>query len=82
MTQHGRYGDTPLGKSDEELRAEGAEALTEDERLHHTVPGSEAEVLSAVPLASAGVQGIPFPAVINTEIDPETGERKLQSENE
>lgn len=82
MTQQGRYRDTPLGKSDEELRGEGAEALTEDERLHHTGVGSEAQLPLAVPLASPGVPGIAVPSVVNTEMNPETGERHLRDKNE
>ena len=51
--QHGKYGDTPLGKSDEELRDEGAEALTEAERHHQ--PSEEAgDVAALVPVAGLG----------------------------
>ena len=82
MTEHGRYGDTPLGKSDEELREEGADALTEDERHRRAGVGSEADVPLAIPLASPGVPGIAVPALINTEMDPETGERHLRSEHD
>ena len=52
--QHGKYGDTPLGKSDEELRQEGADAQTNSERRHHQTPGEEEEVGVIVPVAGVG----------------------------
>ena len=40
--------------------------------------GSEADIPLDVPLASPGVPGVAFPAVVDTEVDPETGERRLR----
>ncbi len=82
MTEPGKYGDTPLGKSDEELRGEGADALTNVERQAHTPMGSEADIPLSVPLASPGVPGVAFPAVVDTEVNPETGERHLRNLDE
>ena len=82
--QHGKYGDTPLGKSDEELRQAGADAQTNDERRAAAAVGSEAEVPMPVPLATTqgGVSGVAVPAIVNTEVDPETHERGLRTEDE
>lgn len=62
MTQHGKYGDTPLGKSDEELREEGADALTNDERRRHARMGADEEVPILIPIA-----GTTSPAVVGAD---------------
>ena len=59
--RHGKYGDTPLGKSDEELRGEGADALTNSERRSHAEMGQSEEIEVAVP--AGGVAGAAAPAV-------------------
>ena len=83
MTEHGRYGDTPLVKSDEELREEGGRRP--DRRRApspHWHGQSEADVPLATVLASPGVPGSAVPALINTGMDPETSERHLRGEHD
>ncbi len=59
MTEHGKYGDAPLGKSDEELRSEGADALTNTERRSHRPMGGDEEIPVMIPIA-----GTSSPAVV------------------
>ena len=81
--QHGNYGDTPLGKSDEELREEGAEALPASER-HQPSAGQIAGGVVPVPLASVGggVPGTALPVVgpgmleTQADLDAGSGEEK------
>lgn len=58
MTQHGKYGDAPLGKSDEELREEGADALTNSERRRHAEMGSDEDVPVLIPIAGTSSPGV------------------------
>ena len=69
MTEHGRYGDTPLGKSDEELREEGADAQTNSERQHGAAAGSEAQSPVAVPIMTNAVPGQVTPGLVVTGTD-------------
>ncbi|WP_420595894.1 hypothetical protein [Deinococcus sp.] len=76
-TQHGKYGDAPLGKSDEELREEGADTLTNDERMKHESAGEGAVVPMPVPLPSFGgsTPGVAIPVILDPEGDAEKAER-------
>lgn len=67
MTEHNRYGDTPLGKSDEELRDEGADAQTNSERQHGAPAGSEAEVPVMMPIMTNTMQGQVTPGLVMSE---------------
>ncbi|AWN22626.1 hypothetical protein DKM44_04755 [Deinococcus irradiatisoli] len=69
MTQHGKYGDTPLGKSDEELREEGADALTNDERLARDHGGREAEAPVVMPIIMNTQPGTVAPGLVVTSAD-------------
>ncbi len=79
MTQHGKYGDAPLGKSDEELREEGADALTNDERRRHASVGADEVVPVMIPVA-----GTTSPAVVgaDTLISSEEQEEAAQERTE
>ncbi len=75
MTQSGKYGDTPLGKSDEELREEGADALTNSERRRHAAVGSDETVPVLIPIA-----GTSAPAVVAADsVLPDAEERREES---
>ncbi len=69
MTQHGKYGDAPLGKSDEELREEGADALTNDERRRDGQVGSGAEIPVVMPVIMNTQLGSVAPGLVVTEAD-------------
>ncbi len=69
MTEHGKYGDTPLGKSDEELRSEGADAQTNTERLHDARAGSEAEQPVVMPVIMNTTPGMVTPGLVVTDTD-------------
>ena len=70
--KHGKYGDTPLGKSDEELREEGADELTNSERRHHQAPGEEMDMAVIVPVAGVGGSTAAVaPGLLATEADRE-----------
>ncbi|GAA4022533.1 hypothetical protein GCM10022631_41350 [Deinococcus rubellus] len=69
MTEHGRYGDTPLGKSDEELREEGADAQTNSERQHGAAAGSEAEPPIVVPIMTNAMEGQVNPGLVVSDAD-------------
>jgi hypothetical protein len=79
MTETNRYGDAPLGKSDEELREEGADALTNSERQSGHTEGSDVEIPVAVPVggvASTGgmATGLIAPGLVVSDTD--TDERR------
>ncbi|AZI43405.1 hypothetical protein EHF33_12155 [Deinococcus psychrotolerans] len=75
MTQHGKYGDAPLGKSDEELREEGADALTNSERRRNAEMGSDESVPVLIPIA-----GTSSPAVVAADaVLPDAEERREES---
>ncbi|WP_161882923.1 hypothetical protein [Deinococcus alpinitundrae] len=69
MTDHNRYGDTPLGKSDEELREEGADAQINSERQHGAAAGSEAEPPVVVPIMTNAMSGQVTPGLVVTDAD-------------
>lgn len=75
MTQHGKYGDTPLGKSDEQLREEGADELTNSERRHHSEMGSDEDIPVMIPIIGAS-----SPAVVAAaSVLPGAEERREES---
>jgi hypothetical protein len=83
MTETNRYGDTPLGKSDEELREEGADALTNTERQSGHAEGSDVQIPVAIPVggvASTGgmATGLIAPGLVVGDADSD--ERKRDEE--
>ncbi|AWN22625.1 hypothetical protein DKM44_04750 [Deinococcus irradiatisoli] len=77
MTQHGRYGDAPLGKSDEELREEGADALTNDERLRHAEMGDDEGVPVFIPVgATTSPAVVGADTVVSSEEQEEASEQR------
>ena len=69
MTGPGRYGDAPLGKSDEELREEGADAQTNSERQHGAAVGSEAQPPVVMPIMTNTLSGQVMPGLVVTDAD-------------
>ena len=69
MTEHNRYGDTPLGKSDEELREEGADAQTNSEHQRGAPAGSEAEPPVVVPIMTNTMSGQVAPGLVTSEAE-------------
>lgn len=77
MTESNRYGDTPLGKSDEQLREEGADALTNTERRSGHAEGGDVAIAVSIPVggvgtpggAVAGVGGVIAPALVVGDAD-------------
>ena len=69
MTGPGRYGDAPLGKSDEELREEGADAQTNSERQHGAAAGSEAGSPVVVPVITNAMLGQVAPGLVVSVAD-------------
>lgn len=77
MTEPNKYGDTPLGKSDEQLREEGADALTNTERHSGHEEGGDVTIPVVIPVGGvgtpgggvAGVGGVIAPALVVGDAD-------------